>query len=91
MASYIRYLFDYWQRIKLEGFREAVVVASYNAGQGRVRRTLTDGAWAFDTLPRETKGYVFKVLSFRASFLFEAIERGAKDGKTGSKGPARDR
>lgn len=73
---YDAWLYQYWRGKDgyTQGLLDALVMASYNAGQGRVKRKLRHHNW-FEQLPGETKTYVRRIFSYRLDYLILIAER----------------
>ena len=74
-----RWLRKYWAKRGWRGIElDLLMLASYNAGPGRAKRSLRKGRIEFEHLPRETKGYVRRIFSFQALYLFKAAKELAR-------------
>jgi len=78
-VHYDAWLRRYWsKRGKKDTTNTVLMLASYNAGQGRVRKALKNESW-FNRLPKETQIYVHRILGYWADYYIEVIERCSKD------------
>lgn len=77
---YDAWLYRYWRKRDgyPQGMLDALVMASYNAGQGRVRRELKYDNW-FKRLPNETKLYVKRIFLYRLDYLMNVARRLSDD------------
>jgi len=71
---YDDWLRKYWKQRGLTGIMNTcLMLASYNAGPGRMRRAFKSGDW-YANSPRETQYYVKRVFRWWARYLLDACE-----------------
>lgn len=77
-CHYDAWLRKYWSKRGWEGiWLDLLVVASYNAGAGRVRRDLERGQGfeeGFRHFPHETQRYCQKIMGFRIEYLWKVAQ-----------------
>lgn len=75
---YDAWLRKYWRNKGWEGiWLDLLMVASYNAGAGRVRRNLSQGGSfekGFSLFPRETQIYCQRIMRFRVEYLWKVAQ-----------------
>jgi len=76
---YDRWLIKFWirQNNAEDGMLEALMLASYNAGPGRVKKEVKKhGLERFhEGIPAETRGYVKRIFRYRAEYLWITTQK----------------
>jgi len=75
-CHYDAYLRAYWSRKGFRGYMlDILMLSSYNAGPGRVRRAIRQGNLDELRLPKETRGYIRRIARYRVEYLYTIIKR----------------
>ena len=70
-VKFDKWLLKYWKRrVKKKQIEYYVLMlASYNAGQGKVKKTQFHKTLKLDVLPRETQDYIKRILRYYSNYL----------------------
>lgn len=72
---YDRWLLKYWRKEKSWVLRRVLMLASYNAGQGRVKKHYVNGKLDYDALPHETRVYVKRILGYDLDYRLRLAKK----------------